>query len=235
MPPARFLRLPVVMETMLPHSARARRRQLAYLRSRASGDALAALLAEDAVGDPVLVRPYPTSASRVHQLTHVERFAELTHVDRATVASVVEWGGGYGAMCRVWRLLGAATYTILDLPIVSCLQWLYLASVLGEDEVVLHARACTPVPGRVNLMPADAGADLAADVFVSTWALSESPRALQDAVAAAGFFGARHLLLAFQHGAADFPDAANLESIARGLGAHVEPVLGYPSSSYAFS
>ena len=40
-PPESFLRLPVVMETMLPHSSRARRQQLAYLRSREDDDALA--------------------------------------------------------------------------------------------------------------------------------------------------------------------------------------------------
>ena len=143
-PPTSFLRLPVVMETMLPHSARARRLQLAYLRSREDDGALARLLREDPVGDPVLVRPYPTSANRVHVLAHVERFAEVTDVDPASIASVVEWGGGYGAMCRVWRLLGTATYTILDLPIALCLQWLYLASVLGEDAVVLHERPGSP-------------------------------------------------------------------------------------------
>jgi len=234
-PPPDFLRLPVVMETMLPHSVRARRRQLAHLRSRRDESELARLLVEDPVGRPALVELYPTSPNRVHQLAHVERFAECTGVEPEAVRSVVEWGGGYGAMCRLWQLLGVHTYTILDLPLVAALQWLYLASVLGEDEVVLHERPAAPVAGRVNLMPAVASTPLAADLFISTWALSESPADVQDAVAAGRFFGATHLLLAFQRGAADFPDAAHLEPVVRSLGAHVEPVPGYGSSCYAFT
>jgi len=234
-PPWAFLRVPVVAATMLPHSARARRLQLQYLRSRRDGDELERLLREDPVGRPVLVPPYPTSANRVHVLTHIERFAEATGVDPASVGSVVEWGGGYGALCRAWRLLNrGATYTILDLPIVSALQWLYLGSVLGEDAVVLHDAPAEPVPGRVNLMPADPAAPLSADVFVSTWALSESPPELQDAVAAGGFFGARHLLLAYRRDARDFPGSAHFDTVALHAGAQVEPVLGYRASTYAF-
>ncbi|HTZ05342.1 MAG TPA: hypothetical protein VMB53_06265 [Gaiellaceae bacterium] len=233
-PPSDFLRLPVVAATMLPHSTRARRLQLEYLRGRRAGGELARLLREDAVGDPVLVRPYPTSANRVHVLAHVERFAEATRVEPASVASVVEWGGGYGALCRAWRLLGGATYTILDLPIASCLQWLFLASVLGEDAVVLHDAPGEPVLGLVNLMPADPSAPVSADVFVSTWALSESPPELQDAVAAGGFFGARHLLLAYRRDARDFPGSAHFDTVALHAGAQVEPVLGYRASTYAF-
>ncbi|HTO25663.1 MAG TPA: hypothetical protein VMJ49_07155 [Gaiellaceae bacterium] len=233
-PPADFLRLPVVAATMLPHSARARRLQLEYLHGRRGGDELARLLREDAVGGPVLARPYPTAANRVHVLAHIERFAEATGVDPASVGSVVEWGGGYGALCRAWRLLGGATYTILDLSIASCLQWLFLASVLGEDAVVLHDAPAEPVPGRVNLMPADPSAPVSADLFVSTWALSESPPELQDAVAAGGFFGARHLLLAYRRDARDFPGSAHFDAVALHAGAQVEPVLGYRASTYAF-
>ena len=234
-PPWAFLRVPVVAATMLPHSARARRLQLQYLRSRRDGDELERLLREDPVGRPVLVPPYPTSANRVHVLTHIERFAEATGVDPASVGSVVEWGGGYGALCRVWRLLNpGGTYTILDLPIVSALQWLYLGSVLGEDAVVLHDAPAEPLPGRVNLMPADPSAPVSADLFISTWALSESPPELQDAVAAGGFFGARHLLLAYRRDARDFPGSAHFDTIALHAGAQVEPVLGYRASTYAF-
>ena len=234
-PPWAFLRVPVVAATMLPHSARARRLQLQYLRSRRDGDELERLLREDPVGRPVLVPPYPTSANRVHVLTHIERFAEATGVDPASVGSVVEWGGGYGALCRAWRLLNrGATYTILDLPIVSALQWLYLGSVLGEDAVVLHDAPAEPVPGRVNLMPADPSAPVSADLFISTWALSESPPELQDAVTAGGFFGARHLLLAYRRDARDFPGSAHFDTVALHAGAQVEPVLGYRASTYAF-
>ncbi len=233
-PPADFLSLPVVMATMLPHTRRARRLRLAYLEARLAPAELRGLLVEDAAGGPAVAGPYATSANRVHQLAHLERFAEVTGVDPAGVESVVEWGGGYGELCRVWLLVGRPTYTIVDLPIVSCLQWLFLASVLGEDEVVLHERAGELVAGRVNLVPLGVEVAPAADVFVSTWALSESPPAVQDAVAGGGFFGAAHLLLAYQCRARDFPAAERIEELARARGATIEPVLGHPGSRYAF-
>jgi hypothetical protein len=72
-----------------------------------------------------------------------------------------------------------------------------------------------------------------ADLFISTWALSESSREAQDWVAG-HWFGAQRLLLAFQESSADLPDAGRIRQCAEGAGAVVAAVPELAGNSYAF-
>jgi hypothetical protein len=175
----------------------------------AFGDRLAALLEEDPVGDPPLVPghdgSYATSSNSVHHLFHLERFARSTGCDPTRLNTVVEWGAGYGNLAKLFRRLhgGAPTYVAIDTPLFSCLQWLYLASVLGPDAVHLAREPGEPVvPYRINLVPAYLAGDLRFDaqLFISTWALNESPATAQDLVVERAWFGAEHLLLGMHEG-----------------------------------
>ncbi len=164
---------------------------------------------EDAVGCPPSA-PLPgtgwtTSANTVHHLHHLLRYEEETgrRIDGAKV--FVEWGAGYGNLAKlIHRRHGnRPTLVLLDTPVFSCLQWLYLASVLGEEAVVLHTERGQPVQDRrINVVPIGLVAGLAVqpDVFISTWALNESEPAAQDAVIARNWFGAPGLLLAMHEG-----------------------------------
>jgi hypothetical protein len=226
------------MATLVAHGRNRRRSQLAYLRGRRSPGELAALLEEDAVGGAPLSEPQLlTSTTRIQHLHHLLRIEEHAGLTPAAADPVVEWGGGFGGLARLARRLWpGVTVVLVDLPLLSALQWLYLSAVLGEDEVVLlDEPGRPPAAGRVNVLPAPlaAGAPLRAGLFVSTWALSESPAAAQREVAAEGFLGARHLLLAFQQPSRAFPDAGVAADLARAAGARVEPLRGAPGSSYA--
>jgi hypothetical protein len=204
-PPADFLRHPAIRYQMfvddrvVPH-------ELSYVRERL---ATPELLAEDAVGCPPLVTSpgtsLATSANTIHQLHHLLRYEEAAARRVADAATVVEWGGGFGSLMRLLVRLhpGAPTCVVLDTPVFSAVQWLYLAAVLGEERVVLHSAAPpTPVPGRVNVVPVGLAADLEvdADLFISTWALNESTPAAQRDVIGRDWFGARSLLLAMHDG-----------------------------------
>lgn len=204
-PPADFLCHPAIAHQMLmgerivPH-------ELPYVRERLGDDAL---LAEDPVGGPPTV-PVPgtairTSPNTVHQLFHLLRYEEATGRRVREAGTVVEWGGGFGSLMRmlVRRHGGEPTCVVIDTPIFSALQWLYLSAVLGEDRVVLHHRGpVRPQPGRVNLVPIGLVADLDvdADLFISNWALNESMPAAQRDVVARHWFGAESLLLAMHAG-----------------------------------
>ncbi|MFE2752540.1 hypothetical protein ACFXGA_11130 [Actinosynnema sp. NPDC059335] len=204
-PPADFLRHPSIAfqmfvdERVLPH-------ELPYVRPRLADEHL---LAEPPVGDPPTT-PLPdsdirTSSNTVHQVFHLLRYEEATGRRIGDAATIVEWGGGFGALMRLIVALhgGEPTCVIFDTPVFSAVQWLYLCAVLGEERVVLHDTGpVRPVRGRVNLVPIGlvAETDVAADLFISNWALNESMPAARQDVVDRRWFGAGSLLLAMHAG-----------------------------------
>lgn len=229
-PPLGFLRHPAILYTMFL-SDRYLAAELPEVLRRLPPDAARAALAEDPVGDPPLTPghdgTYVTSSNTVHHLHHLARFVGATGADLRELDTVVEWGGGYGNLAKVLtRLRGAIpTYVIVDTPLFSCLQWLYLSSVLGPDRTQLLLGPRDRIrEGRINLLPIGRleGLRLEADLFVSTWALNESPRQVQDEVVRRGWLGARHLLLGMHRG-------HSLEGAAIADGAGSEPVGSFMS------
>jgi len=112
-----------------------------------------------------------TSGNLVHQAYHLMRWQNATGRAVSDLTSIVEIGGGYGALALLARRAGfTGRYTIIDLPTFSLLQRYYLA-YFGLD--------------------ADwqtAGAGLDADLLVGLWSLSEMNmtdrfNALQDLTA----------------------------------------------------
>jgi hypothetical protein len=204
-PPPDFLRHPAIALQMLM-GERIVAHELPYVLDHLDDPGL---LAEDPVGAPPTV-PVPdtdirTSPNTVHQVHHLLRYEEATGHRIRDASTVVEWGGGFGSLMRLLVRLhgGDPTCVVIDTPVFSALQWLYLSAVLGEDRVVLHHRApVRPEPGRVNIVPIGLVQDLDvdADLFISNWALNESMPAAQRDVVARRWFGAESLLLAMHAG-----------------------------------
>lgn len=240
MPAWDFLHEPLLLETMLVRGRRLQHRELRWLRGRADAARLAAWLREDPAGDPPLTVAEPaTSATAVHHCFHLERMAAATGVRAGDTEVIVEWGGGYGGFARTVRAMASAAppaHLIVDLPLMGALQWTYLSTVLGEDRVRLALEpGARAEPGIVTIVPAALGLDVAArpDLFVSLWGLSEAADGLQDAIAATGFLGAAHLLIAHQRDGPDTPSADRIGDLARRSGAHREPVGVLSHSTYA--
>jgi hypothetical protein len=200
-PAADFLRHPAIRyqmfvdEHVLPY-------ELPFVRSQLPDDEL---LREDAVGTPPTValplNGIQTSSNTVHQLHHLLRYEQATARRLQDAETIVEWGGGFGSLMRlICRMHGGRpTCVVIDTPIFSAVQWLYLSAVLGEERVVLQDFGPVQlVDGRVNLVPIGLVKDMAvtADLFVSNWALNESTHEAQDDVVSRRWFGARSLLLA---------------------------------------
>jgi len=72
--------------------------------------------------------------------------------DRAGRLSVVEIGGGYGAMAYWLLQLVDVRYTIVDLPVVNVLQGYFLAQALDAGEVSFYGEPT----GRVVVLPTHA-------------------------------------------------------------------------------
>jgi hypothetical protein len=186
--PRRFLRWPVV-RPMYRRDAPYLSRWLAYLRAHPEWPSRwRPVVRESAVGDP---RPFfaylPSSGNLVHQAYQLCRFEDVTGLCLPQVELVVEFGGGYGALCRLaWALGFRGTYAIYDFPEFSALQQFYLRA--HGLPVVTGPRLAPDRPRVVTLstlveldallerrLPGPAA-------FVALWSLSETPPALRGEV-----------------------------------------------------
>ncbi len=119
-----------------------------------------------------------SSGNMIHYAFHLAQFERHTGVRISDVHSVLEFGGGYGGMCRLlYRLGHLHSYTILDLPECSALQQFFLGingiQVGGiEDENDGFKVRCVS-DGSSAL--SEAIADTEADLFIATWSISETP------------------------------------------------------------
>lgn len=242
-PPYAFLRHRLVDRTMFVHSpGLIFDREIEEVKKQFADGDLVSLIREDDVGKPRLIEaatdngPVLTSHNTVHHAYHISRFLAVARPEIDTLRTIVEWGGGYGNLAKIvtrWR--PGTTYVIVDTPLFSCIQWLYLSVVFGSETVEFLDRRTPLAFGRINVLPnsfADSYA-LKADLFISTWALSESSPEAQDYVLTRNWFGAERLLLAYQlH--SEFPDAHRVGLLARDAGAAIERIDFLPQNEYAF-
>lgn len=167
-------------------------------------DAASRLIHEDYIGLPVIVSAaYMTSANRCYHASHLATYTQVCKRNFWDSESIFEWGGGYGNMARIIRKMKPSiTYTIIDLPELLSLQYVYLVSLEGEDNVHIVQPGNMPqlVKGKINLLSSELavnkGGALVCDSFISTWALTESPQEAQSFVRKNKFFGAKNILLA---------------------------------------
>lgn len=239
-PPFGFLRAAPVRRTMFVGAGGPLlSAQLRLLRATYSQRELRRVLTEDIVGTPPIVLPrYRTSRNAVHHLAHLTEYSTRTGVALDDVATVVEWGGGYGSLARLFvRLAKESTYVVVDIPIMSCLQWIYLASILGTERVNLLTTRDDAIRQRVvNLLPLSLleHHQLHADLFISTWALSECDQSAQRYVVDRDWFGAERLLLAYQQRNDQFAAADLVGALARESGATITEINQMPGNFYAF-
>jgi hypothetical protein len=186
--PRRFLRWPVI-RPMYRRDAPYIGQWLDYLRAHPEWQSRwQSAVRESAVGDP---RPYyaywPSSGNLLSQAYHLCRFEDVTGARLADVQFLLEFGGGYGALCRVLRALGfRGTYAIFDFPEFSALQRFYLrahglpAAAWPRREPGRPDIVTLSTLGELDELLESQSPDRAA--FVALWSLSEAPLPLRDAV-----------------------------------------------------
>ncbi len=240
-PPFDFLNDPIISGTMflnaggtlLEHERR-------FVEDRIPSEKLAGVLQEDYVGVPALHDArYVTSHNSIHHLYLLLRFFGSTATRPAGIGRVIEWGGGYGDLAKIFLRLREqpTTYILIDTPLMASLQWLYLSTVLGPESVHVLTPGLGVIEGTVNVVPVGLvdSLELRPDLFISTWALSESSTAAQEYVAARNWFGARHLLLAYQKPmSASFVEGSVMARIVAESGASRETPELQLRDEYAF-
>jgi hypothetical protein len=153
---------------------------------------------------------------------------------------VVEFGGGYGNLARVFCNLGSLTrYAILDLPLFSCIQYVYLATVFGPDRIRLMDGTREDAGERkIRLVPLPLLEDtlVEGDLFISTWALSESAKQAYSHVKNREWFGSRNILLAYNDQWKPWEGEELKKDLERqGYRITVEPISFLPGNQYAFA
>ena len=161
------------------------------------------LLIEDYVGLPTISNAkFLTSANCAHHTSHLAHYTKLTEQNVWDANSVIEWGGGYGSMARIVRRMNPdITYIIVDLPELLALQYIYLGSLEGTECVhIIQGHNDMISPGKINLVSSDLilSDQLQIDcrLFITTWALTECPKYMQEFVVNKKFFGAQSIFIA---------------------------------------
>jgi hypothetical protein len=92
-------------------------------------------LQDPRVGNPIpYLRKAATVGNSVHLAYHIAQWESWSGRNIAELETIVEFGGGFGAMARLVRALGfAGRYIIYDLPQFGALQRFYLRCC-GLDE-----------------------------------------------------------------------------------------------------
>lgn len=236
-----FLGLPEIMITMFPLSRRNYlKTELNYLEYKLKYNELKDLLIEDYVGEPIISNSkYLTSYNTIHHLYHLLKFEDNIKCNFDEIETIIEWGGGYGNFAKIFlrKVKRKKTYIIIDIPLFSCLQWIYLSTILGRENInMIDKTNYKLINNKINLLPICflEHINLTGDLFISTWALSESSKIAQDYVFNNKWFGSSHLLLAYQKNTKDILYASRIEKYAQQSGAMILGIPGLRENYYAF-
>jgi hypothetical protein len=219
--PANFLTWPIVLHTMFVRYAPFVVRELLYLRAN-DWSRWKRAIREHPFGRPPRYPLYPwSSGNLIHHAYSFARFEREAGVRVEDMGCIVEFGGGYGSMCRLASNLGfKGRYLIYDLPELGRLQSRYLTEVGARNW------SCT------SEWPAiEAKIDSKPTLLIATWSLSEAPVQLREQVLSTPF---DFLLVAFQRqfGGVDNEMYFRAWAERRGLFGAIHPIKHLEGASY---
>lgn len=142
---------------------------------------------ESPIGSPTLdCKELNISSNSLEMLFYREKIASKWDITQ--MSTIIEVGGGFGSFCRVMHCLTSTdiTYIIFDLPEMLTLQYFFLSASLNENNIIVHTSIKNSiVSGKINLIPIywleEYNVDKS-DIFVSHYALSETPSLVQNIV-----------------------------------------------------
>jgi hypothetical protein len=197
--PRTFLEFRVIRETMFVDAPAYVGTEYEFLRSLPNWrERWQSALRES---DRILVPPCPYhpggSGSSIHYVFQAALIEKHIGVPISTLGSILEFGGGFGGMCRILRTLDfRGSYRIFDVPEFSALQEFYLQM----NGIEAHSGESQHSPGVVCFSDLAQFEELnrnsPSDLFLAAWSLSETPLELRRTVLA--HLTARHIYIAFQ-------------------------------------
>ena len=186
---ASFLRWDVITHTMFATNSPYVFKELKYLRESTKWKTKwTPAIIESKTGHPIPFITYPKSSGNlIHQVYSIAQFEEKSGVDVANLDFILEFGGGYGLMCKVIHSLGfKGKYIIFDLPQFSLLQKYYLRSldinVVSNFDNDESGVVCTPSLDELTAHNKNSKSEADDSLFLANWSLSESPLAIRESI-----------------------------------------------------
>jgi hypothetical protein len=185
--PREFLRWDVLTETMVVGNDDFVLTELNHLKQDARwNERWSKAIHEVTAGRPKPFYKYPlSSANLIHHAHHIAQFEKRTGARTEGIDFVVEFGAGYGNMCRLFYTLGyTGTYIMYDLPIFSELQKYFLQC----NNIPVYTNG-PPHPERTAVCTSSFDTlqeILSSDnrprntLFLAMWSISEVPLALRE-------------------------------------------------------
>lgn len=210
-----FLNWNVIKNTMFYESG-----QLQYEELK-SNKRLFQSIKESKVGNP---KPYwLDSSTSGNAINHAYSMVKLLQKCNLTdFNNIVELGGGYGSMCRLFRKIGfIKKYTIFDLPEFSALQKYYLNSVGVFSENTVLTEDIEKL-----------GDDNLTTLLIATWSLSEMPMELRERLSGIKF---DYCLIGFQSefdGVNNMEYFENFKNIYTNVNFHIIPAQNIKNNFY---
>jgi len=180
-----------------------------------------------------------TLINSAHHLHHLIRFEQMTDRKISNFSTVVEFGGGYGNMARIVDNFGACKiYSIIDLLLFSCIQSVFLGTVAGSEQVAFDGDHGGEIAKFLlhPLFSSDDTVSLQGELFISTWALSESTPDTYKWVVNHDWFGASNLILAYNENWKPWQDNGLEDDLdTQGWMVRKEEISFLPGSYYLFA
>jgi len=179
--PREFLSWDVISKTMfLVFSPYAVRELIHLMRQSNWNSRWQDALQESPVGRPAPFLLYPqTSGNLIHDAYNLFAFQEATGLVPEQFHNILEFGGGYGSMCRLLFNLGFdGRYVIYDLQPFSDLQSYYLRSlgipVLFNNSFTRSEKGVALVSDEEDLLRSAEPFTKQESLFIAAWSISEA-------------------------------------------------------------
>lgn len=181
--PREFLTWEVIRYTMFVVRAKFVRVELSsILKSKFYKKLWKNAIIESNVGKPLRYWRFPKSSGNlIHHLYHLLKFKESVNINFEDLDLVLEFGGGYGSMCRVlYNCNFNKKYILFDLPVFSVIQKFYLKSlgikVLEPNEFIdsENGVVCISSFETLNQLVSHYS-NTGSKLFIGTWSFSETP------------------------------------------------------------
>ena len=178
------------------------------------------------------------STNTIHHLYHLSKYFDYKK-NIPKIKKVLEWGGGYGNMAKIFFELfdEIESYTIIDIPEFITIQKIYLTSYFGDDNVRIVKKIEDVKPG-INLISINDAIKInfdSYDMFISNWALTESSLFCQEFAEKSGFFDYENLLVSYHQCGNHIPfmyESSIFDNTIKRKGIHIENIDVIPGINY---
>jgi len=157
------------------------------------------LIKEDEVGDPIRYFLYPeSSGNRIRQVYHLKKFCDFSNINIKLIKKVIEIGGGYGCMARIFfKISQKIKYIIFDTFEVNLLQYYYLK--INKLKVAIENKK-----SKINLIYSVNKFNNCINyrngsktLLIANWSLSEMPLKLRNKIIKL-IFKIPYIIISFQ-------------------------------------